>query len=337
MVLLMRTSRPMVVLYLALIGTPLILVLLSLSYAYPVGVSHSLLILLAGIGFVVFSVFGFFEVFVHKRTTKNPLPLVVGETQIVSAPQTEGDSERMQINFKVRRFNNQTKSLEENIYRYEADRLTTVLGALIDIKARKDQTLSMRYSCRMGICGSCGMVVNGKPSLACETNVFDVAKKGEVTIEPMQGHPLLKDLVTDFDDFFEKHLSVSPRLYRKDVKEQFAAKQEYKQTQEELDKFLPYSYCIMCGLCVDACPVVNTNPNFVGPQALSQAYRYYKDSRDQADGKRIFEADTIEGIWGCEFAGACSKVCPKGVDPAAAIQLLKSDVMKNLAVEEKKE
>jgi succinate dehydrogenase / fumarate reductase, iron-sulfur subunit len=331
----MRMSRIMIFLYIALIGTPFVLLLLAVSYVYPLGVSQALLLTLAGMGALVFAVFGYFEVFHHGFRGPAKVPVVLGESQLAIESHGIDKSGKKIIAFKIRRFNNKSKKLEEDVYKYEADSLTNVLGALIDIKTRHDQTLSMRYSCRMGICGSCGMVVNGKPSLACETNVFEVAGNDEVVVEPMQGHPLLKDLVTDFDDFFEKHLSVSPRLQRNDVREQRAAKQEYRQTTEQLDKFLPYSYCIMCGLCQDACPVVNTNPRFVGPQALSQVYRYYKDSRDQAKDKRIFEADTLDGIWGCEFAGACSKVCPKGVDPASAIQLLKGDVMSDFAKKER--
>jgi succinate dehydrogenase/fumarate reductase-like Fe-S protein len=87
---------------------------------------------------------------------------------------------------------------------------------------------------------------------------------------------------------------------------------------------------------MDACPVVNVNPDFTGPQPLSQAYRYYKDSRDQLNVKRLNEIDTLEGLWGCEYAGACSKVCPKGVDPASAIQLMKKDTMKSNITNEKK-
>ena len=178
------------------------------------------------------------------------------------------------------------------------------------------------------------MVVNGKQKLACETNLLDSAEDGVVVISPMEGHPMLKDLVNDFDDFFERHKSVSPALQRNDIAEKEKAKQEYRQSQEDVNKFLPYSYCIMCGLCQDACPVVNTNPNFVGPQALAQSYRYFADSRDQGKKKRLFDADTADGAWGCEFAGACSLACPKGVDPASAIQLLKGEMMKNITNEE---
>ena len=122
---------------------------------------------------------------------------------------------------------------------------------------------------------------------------------------------------------------MNPYLYRKAVAEKYSAEKEYKQTRDQLDRFLPFSYCIMCGLCLDACPVVNTNPTFIGPQALSQAYRYYADSRDQAGVSRIENVDLVNGIWDCEFSDSCSKVCPKGVDPAFAIQLLKAEAIKN--------
>ncbi|MEM3267845.1 MAG: succinate dehydrogenase iron-sulfur subunit, partial [Conexivisphaerales archaeon] len=212
-------------------------------------------------------------------------------------------------------------------YSVRADKYTTVLDALIKVKEIQDPTLSVRYSCRMGICGSCGMVINGKPRLACETHLFSLSTE-EVQIGPMEGHPILKDLVVDMDDFFEKHRQVLPWLYREDMKEKFSAEQEHKQERSELDYYLPFSYCIKCGLCVDACPVSNTNKDFLGPQALAQAYRYNSDSRDQGEKLRLEKLDTFDGSWGCEYAGACSVVCPKGVDPALAIQLLKLDVLR---------
>ena len=109
---------------------------------------------------------------------------------------------------KVKRFNNSTDKFDESSFKYNATKRTTVLGALLDIKSYSDNTLSVRCNCRMGICGSCGVVVNGKQKLACETNLLEAAEDGVVEVSPMLGHPLLKDLVTDFDDFFEKHKSV---------------------------------------------------------------------------------------------------------------------------------
>jgi len=227
----------------------------------------------------------------------------------------------------VKRLDPATRAFVRTSYRVEADRFTSVLDVLISVKEKQDPTLSMRYSCNMGICGSCGMVINGKPRLACETNVFSLGSS-RITVGPMEAHPLLKDLVTDFDDLFTKHASVEPWLVREDRAEQFEAKKEYLQTRREVDFYLDFAHCIKCGLCVDACPVSNTNPHFVGPQALGQAYRYNSDSRDQGEKGRLDSLDRMDGIWGCEFAGACSEVCPKGVDPALAIQRMKIDLLK---------
>jgi succinate dehydrogenase / fumarate reductase iron-sulfur subunit len=116
-------------------------------------------------------------------------------------------------------------------------------------------------------------------------------------------------------------------MVREDKREKYKLGEAFGQSQEDVERFLPYSYCIMCGLCLDACPVINSNPKFIGPQALSQAYRYHKDNRDQAGDARLDLIDKIEGVWACEFAGSCSEVCPKGVGPAAAIQLLKAEAI----------
>lgn len=236
--------------------------------------------------------------------------------------------EAEQVELRVKRFDPETKSFRVVSYRVEADRFTTVLGALISIKEKQDPTLSFRYSCRMGICGSCGMVINGKPRLACETNILKECGK-TVEVEPMQAHPIIRDLACDFDAFFSKHRSVRPWLIRKDRQEKFRAEKEYVQTSRQVDEYLPFSYCIKCGLCVDACAVSNLNPAFLGPQALAQAYRYIADSRDQGLDVRVQAVDSFEGVWGCEFLGSCSKVCPKGVDPSLAIQLLKMVVVRS--------
>jgi succinate dehydrogenase / fumarate reductase iron-sulfur subunit len=212
-------------------------------------------------------------------------------------------------------------------YEIQADRFTSVLDALLAVKERQDPTLCMRYSCNMGICGSCGMVINGRPRLACETNIFSLGSH-LITVGPMEAHPILRDLVTDFDDFFAKHASLTPWLVRQDTEEQFRAEKEYPQRRSQVDYYLDFAHCISCGLCVDACPVNNTNPHFAGPQALSQAYRYNSDSRDQGERGRLEQMDTMEGVWGCEYAGACSQVCPKGVDPALTIQRLKLELMR---------
>jgi succinate dehydrogenase / fumarate reductase iron-sulfur subunit len=235
----------------------------------------------------------------------------------------------MHVEMTVRKFDRKAKGFVSRLFGIKENRHATVLDALIHIKEKLDPTVSFRYSCRMGICGSCAMVINGKPKLACETNVFkELENRDGIVVAPMEGHPILRDLVCDFGDFFEDHKSVKPWLSRKDRKGKFSTKKEFKQSDEERDEFLPFAECIKCGLCYDACPVVNTNRDFVGPQALSQAYRYHKDSRDEAGGRRLEEVDSLQGVWGCEFSGSCSKVCPKGVDPALAIQAMKMEIVK---------
>jgi succinate dehydrogenase / fumarate reductase iron-sulfur subunit len=230
----------------------------------------------------------------------------------------------------VKKLDAGTRAFVEKTFPVEADQFTSVLDLLVTVKERQDHTLAMRYSCNMGICGSCGMVINGKPRLACETNVFSLGTS-RIHVGPMEAHLLLRDLVTDFDEFFAHHRSVKPWLVREDEAEKFRAEKEYVQTPDQVDYFIDFAHCIKCGLCVDACPVSNTNPHFVGPQALAQAYRYNSDSRDQGEMERLDSLDRMDGVWGCEFAGACSEVCPKGVDPALTIQQMKLDIMKRRA------
>jgi succinate dehydrogenase / fumarate reductase, iron-sulfur subunit len=229
--------------------------------------------------------------------------------------------------FTIHSFDNGSESFKSREYKIEVNNNTTVLDALIKIKESVDPTVSFRYSCRMGICGSCAMVIDGKPKLACETNVFNENKE-VLEIEPIRAQPLLKGLVTDFDDFFQKHKEVFPWIIRNNALERFDDKKEFHQTEEQHDYFIPFAECIKCGLCLDACPVENTNKAFIGPQALAQAYRYIADSKDQGKAQRLDYLDTLEGVWGCEFSGSCSKACPKSVDPALAIQLLKAEVAK---------
>ncbi len=233
------------------------------------------------------------------------------------------------VSIEVRGFDISAVSFKSRSYAVQSTEFTTVLDALLSIKETIDAKVSFRYSCRMGICGSCAMVINGKPRLACETKISELKREGKtLVVEPMMGRPLLKDLVTDFDDFFEKHRSVTPWPIRANDSDRFDDKKALPQNDYERDSFLPFAECIKCGLCLDACPVANTNKEFTGPQALAQAYRYYADSKDQGARKRLEYLDSMENVWGCEFAGACSVVCPKNVDPALAIQLLKAEIAK---------
>src|ERR671920_2175298 len=206
-------------------------------------------------------------------------------------------------------------------------RWTTVLDALLYAKEHLDSSIAIRYSCRMASCGSCGMKINGIPRLACYTKVTEL-QGSEITVEPLANFPLIRDLVTDFSQFFAHHRNMEPYIQNEhaDIKENTTLT-EFMQTPEDVDKYLQFSYCIKCGLCYSACPTVATDTKFPGPQALSQAYRYFADTRDNDTKERLNIVDEKHGIWRCHFAGSCSAVCPKGVDPALGIQLLRGHLM----------
>ena len=195
-----------------------------------------------------------------------------------------------------------------------------VLDGLNYIKDRLDGTLSYRWSCRMGICGSCGMMVNGEPKLTCATFLTDYAP-GPVRVEPLNNFPVVRDLIVEITDFMEKLTRVKPWIVRKVEKP--LSEGEYLQTPEELDDYKQFSMCINCMLCYAACPIYGLDPKFIGPAAIAIAQRYNLDKRDEGARERMQLLSEHEGIWGCTFVGECTKVCPKHVDPAGAIQRYK--------------
>jgi len=196
-----------------------------------------------------------------------------------------------------------------------------ILDALNYIKDRLDGSLTFRWSCRMGVCGSCGMMVNGTPKLTCAVPLSDYVSSGQIRIEPLQFFPVVRDLVIDLSSFLEKLSSVKPWIIRDDEKP--SSEGEYLQTPAELDAYKQFSMCINCMLCYSACPVVGLEPEFTGPAVIALAQRYNLDSRDQGAAERMAVLNEHEGMWGCTFVGECTNVCPKNVDPAGAIQLYK--------------
>lgn len=196
-----------------------------------------------------------------------------------------------------------------------------VLDGLNHVKNRLDGTLSYRWSCRMGICGSCGMTVNGEPRLSCAAFLTDYSP-GPVRVEPLRNFPVVRDLVVDIDDFMRKLPRVKPWIVRGDGAADDPGT-ELPQTPDELDEFKQYSMCINCMLCYSACPIVGLEEDFLGPAAIALAQRYNLDSRDEGAHERLDVLSTAEGVWGCTFVGECTRACPKGVDPAGAIQRYK--------------
>ena len=194
-----------------------------------------------------------------------------------------------------------------------------VLDALNYIKDEVDGTISHRWSCRMAVCGSCGMMVNGEPKLTCSTALSDYGD--EVTVAPLANFPVIRDLVVELEGFMEKFKAVKPWIIR--AKQQAAEEGPYRQTPDELHVFKQFSMCINCMLCYAACPVVTNVPDFLGPAAIALGHRYNLDSRDEGASERneIFRGDGT--VFECSYANECSEVCPKGVDPAAAVNQAK--------------
>jgi fumarate reductase iron-sulfur subunit len=192
----------------------------------------------------------------------------------------------------------------------------SVLQGLQHIKDDIDGTLSFRWSCRMAICGSCGMMVNGTPKLSCQTFLRDLLP-GPVRVEALSHFPIERDLVVSVEPFVKKLESVKPYIIPK--KPRSLDQGEYLQTPEQLEQFEQFSSCINCMLCYAACPQFGLNPDFMGPGVLALAHRYNADSRDGGRDERMEIMSTEEGVWDCSAVGYCSEVCPKHVDPANAV------------------
>ena len=195
-----------------------------------------------------------------------------------------------------------------------------LLDALNYIKNEDDGSLTYRWSCRMGVCGSCGMMVNGVPKLTCAAFLHEYLP-GPILVEPLAGFPVERDLVVNLDDFIDKLGAIQPWIIREE--EQSLSDGEYRQSPGQLADFKQFTMCINCMLCYSACPVYQHSQEFIGPAVLALAQRYNHDSRDEGNDQRYPLIWSDEGIWDCTFVGECSAVCPKHVDPAGAIQSAK--------------
>ena len=193
---------------------------------------------------------------------------------------------------------------------------TSVLQALQGIKDSSDGSLTFRWSCRMAICGSCGMMIGGVPRLACRTFLRDFLP-GPLRIEALAHFPIERDLVVDAQDFMTKLASIKPYLVPREPRA--LADGEYRQTPEELGRFEQFSHCINCMLCYAACPQYGLDPGFLGPGVTALLHRYNADSRDAGRAERMPLIHADEGVWSCTAVGYCSEVCPKQVDPANAV------------------
>lgn len=194
------------------------------------------------------------------------------------------------------------------------DDTTSILDAIGYIKDHLDKSLSYRWSCRMAICGSCGVMVDKVPKLACKSFMREYPTG--VIIEPLANFPIEKDLIVDMSSFIERLEAIKPYIIGNDRTPEDGVN---KQTPAQMEKYKQFANCINCGLCYAACPQFGLNPEFIGPAALTLAHRYNLDSRDNGKAERMKLINSDNGAWGCTFVGYCSKVCPKHVDPAGAV------------------
>ncbi len=192
----------------------------------------------------------------------------------------------------------------------------SVLQGLQYIKDDLDSSLSFRWSCRMAICGSCGMMIAGVPKLGCRTFLRNYYP-GKVRVGPLNHFPIERDLVVEIDDFIAKLERIEPYIIPKQPRR--LDEGEYLQTPQQLEQFRQFSACINCTLCYAACPQYGLDPEFMGPAILALLHRYNADSRDGAREERMELVNAEEGVWGCTAVGYCSEVCPKQVDPANAV------------------
>jgi fumarate reductase iron-sulfur subunit len=229
------------------------------------------------------------------------------------------------------------ETMEINIFRYHPENQKeptfqsyevpfredwVVLDAINYIKDEIDGTLSYRWSCRMGVCGSCGMMINDVPKLSCAVFLKEYYPN-KISLEPLTGFPVERDLISELDDFMTKLEEIKPYIIRNEGEDKSIEEGEYLQTPAELAHYKQYSMCINCMLCYAACPIYSLDSTFIGPAAIALSQRYNLDSRDQGRNSRQEIIASQEGIWECTFVGECSTVCPKDVDPAAAIQRAK--------------
>jgi len=224
----------------------------------------------------------------------------------------------MRVVLKIKRFNPE-RDREPYWAEYEVDvePVDRVLDALEYVKWHLDGTLAFRRSCAHGICGSDAMLINGRNRLACKVLVKELGAR--ITVEPLRGFPVIKDLVVDMEDFFAKYRAIKPYL----INDEPPPETERRQSPEERARFDDTTKCILCAACTTSCPSFWANGAYIGPAAIVNAHRFIFDSRDRGAAERLAVLNARSGVWRCRTIFNCVEACPRGIDVTRAIAEVK--------------
>jgi len=222
------------------------------------------------------------------------------------------------VTLRIRRFNPETDSGSRvETYEVPADPMDRVLDLLHWVKWNVDGSLTFRRSCAHGICGSDAMLINGTNRLACKVLVREVGD--QITVEPLRGLPVAKDLLVDMEPFFASYREAMPYL----INHEPAPDTERRQSQQERERFDDTTKCILCAACTTSCPVFWADEEYFGPAAIVNAHRFIFDSRDRGAGERLTVLNDKEGVWRCRTTFNCTDACPRGIKVTQAIQEVK--------------
>ena len=233
----------------------------------------------------------------------------------------------MQVTLKIQRFNPEVDAKPHwKEYTVEVEPTDRLLDALHQVKWHQDGTLAFRRSCAHGVCGSDALTINSVNRLACKVLMADLGSR--VTVEPLRGFPIVKDLVVDMEPFFDKYRSIKPYLINYDPPPPV----ERYQDAEDRARIDDTTKCILCGACTSSCPSFWGNPEYVGPAAIVQAHRFIFDSRDQGANERLEILNDRNGVWRCRTIFNCVGACPREIDVTRAIGEVKKLLLFNRMV-----
>jgi succinate dehydrogenase / fumarate reductase iron-sulfur subunit len=233
----------------------------------------------------------------------------------------------LDVALKIWRYDAETGERALREYEVDAPEWACLLDVLDIVKDQVDGTLAYRKSCRMMICGSCGMRMDGRAVLACKERMLPIVERGHVPVISAMGNlPIVKDLVVDMEPFWQKMRAMKPWLQPGYIEPPDG--KEFHVSQEQTEVIHKEALCINCGCCVSECNSMESDPEFLGPAALAKGMRFVGDSRDQATVERLESYNSEHGIWDCTRCYFCQERCPKGVDPRDAIAKLGAESIK---------